>query len=330
MDRKSKLTSKLNLKGNGLELGPLAWPILTRREASIEYVDHATTAELRNLYKHDAGVPNEQIVDVDFALSGRPLTETVGSKKFDYVLASHVIEHVPDIIGWLQEINNILKPGGILSLAIPDKRYTFDIDRNVTRSADILAAHIDKNTSAATSAVYDHFRNYRSKVDPAQVWDGQLYLSEEAGPHRYSIKESYDFCIANKLGREYIDTHIFVFTPASFFEALRDLIELSMLPFKVAFFYDTAEGGIEFIVGLKKIPSKTSKSAILSSIPELHTVQMERQLQSRIDELSQEVDMSKLLLAASESRFSNVTGSFSWRITKPLRLLGRLLRTLSK
>jgi len=330
MDRKTKLTSGLNLKGDGLELGPLAWPILTRAEASIEYVDHATTHELRRLYRGDRGVPNAQIVDVDFALSGRPLPVAVGNKRFDYVLASHVIEHVPDVIGWLGEINTILKPGGILSLAIPDKRYTFDIDRDVSRPADIIAAHVDRNIKAGSAAVYDHFRNYRSKVDPVQAWEGKLYLTEEAGPHRYSVKESYDFCIANQTGGRYIDTHISVFTPASFFAVIKELIELSLFPFKVAYFYDTAENGIEFIVGLQKATPKTTKATLLKSIPVLPAVQPVRQIQSELDKLVRELESQKLLLAASEARVEALTRTYSWRLTKPLRLLARVKRSLTK
>jgi len=46
--------------------------------------------------------------------------------RFDYCLASHVIEHIPNPIAFFQSIAHLLKPGGVLSLAVPDKRYTFD------------------------------------------------------------------------------------------------------------------------------------------------------------------------------------------------------------
>jgi predicted SAM-dependent methyltransferase len=35
------------------------------------------------------------------------------------VIASHVIEHTPDLVTWLAEIRAILQPNGTLRLAIP-------------------------------------------------------------------------------------------------------------------------------------------------------------------------------------------------------------------
>ena len=47
-------------------------------------------------------------------------------EKFDYVVASHVLEHMQDIIGFFQDISGIMKPGGKLCIIYPDKRYCFD------------------------------------------------------------------------------------------------------------------------------------------------------------------------------------------------------------
>ncbi len=51
----------------------------------------------------------------------------------DLLVASHVIEHVPDLITWLREIASVLKPTGQARLAIPDRRYTFDLLRVETQ-----------------------------------------------------------------------------------------------------------------------------------------------------------------------------------------------------
>ncbi|MCY7273284.1 MAG: class I SAM-dependent methyltransferase [Phormidesmis sp. CAN_BIN44] len=68
-----------------------------------------------------------KIVDVDYVWGEKSLIDLLETEApLDYVIASHVIEHVPDFIGWLSEVRGILKPGGILSLAIPDKRQCLD------------------------------------------------------------------------------------------------------------------------------------------------------------------------------------------------------------
>ncbi|MEX3900116.1 methyltransferase domain-containing protein [Paraburkholderia sp. BR10954] len=49
--------------------------------------------------------------------------------KFDYVIASHVIEHVLDLVGWVHSLLAALKHAGRIVLAVPDRRYTFDYVR---------------------------------------------------------------------------------------------------------------------------------------------------------------------------------------------------------
>lgn len=48
--------------------------------------------------------------------------ETHGPASFDYVLARHVIEHVPDPRGFLQAIGRVLKPGGVVRIDTPNSR----------------------------------------------------------------------------------------------------------------------------------------------------------------------------------------------------------------
>ena len=57
---------------------------------------------------------------VDYVWGDRTLVEAVGQGVyFDYLVASHVVEHVPDMIGWFGEIPAVLKAGGVLSLVFP-------------------------------------------------------------------------------------------------------------------------------------------------------------------------------------------------------------------
>src|SRR3954469_246806 len=114
---------------SGVEIGPLTRPLVRRREGRIFYIDHLPTEDLRKKYAYQHHIDVDKIVDVDFVWGERKLSECVGGRRFEYCIASHVIEHVPDLIGWLAEIDDILAPGGILSLIIPDSRYTFDILR---------------------------------------------------------------------------------------------------------------------------------------------------------------------------------------------------------
>ena len=74
---------------------------------------------------------------VDIVDDGERL-ETIGDLTQDFVIANHFIEHSQNPIGAIENMLRVLKHGGILYLAVPDKRYTFDIDRPVTTIEHLL------------------------------------------------------------------------------------------------------------------------------------------------------------------------------------------------
>ncbi len=139
MERAEKLLALLLLdKQKGLEIGPLASLIVLKSQGDVRYLDYRTTADLKQRYANDPAVTQEKIMEIDYALEGKSLSKTVGDDvPFDYVIASHVIEHLPNAIGWMQDVSSILKPGGVLALAIPDMRYTFDINRPLSSPGGI-------------------------------------------------------------------------------------------------------------------------------------------------------------------------------------------------
>ncbi len=121
----------------GLEIGALHNPRLPVGHRNSYFVDRATADELRVKYAEDPAMTahTAEIVDVDYVWRpGTRLRDAVGADApFDFVVASHLIEHIPNPIGWFQQVAEILRPGGIISLVVPDKRFCFDARRDVTR-----------------------------------------------------------------------------------------------------------------------------------------------------------------------------------------------------
>jgi hypothetical protein len=108
-------------------------------------------------YATHVGFDVEAIVPIDYVTYGS-IHDTVGPDiPFDYVIASHVIEHVPDVIGWLCDIRSVLRDDGVLSLAIPDHRRCFDALRSPTVTADLIHAHLRKPTVPSPRQVFDHY-----------------------------------------------------------------------------------------------------------------------------------------------------------------------------
>ena len=268
-DRSTKLIGMLDLgRQQGLEIGPLAQPVVDKHLAKVSYLDRVSTAELREKYASGTTVCPEKIVLVDYVTDGRALSETVGGREFDYVIASHVVEFVPDLIGFLKEIADILRVYGFLSLAISDKRYTFDYFRNDTVLADLLDAHLRCLRHPSSRQVFDYLANARN-VSCLDAWIGPL-LKQQA-PRAHTIAEAWEKARLVAESNQYLDCHCQVFTPISFFDLLRGLFELGLIDFKVSQFWTTAPNECEFFVILRRISpehdGETKRSIQLESLP---------------------------------------------------------------
>jgi SAM-dependent methyltransferase len=294
----------------GLELGPLHSPVVSKQEANITYVDHLSTEGLKKKYSGHP-VPGDQIVPIDYVLKGS-LRETLKGKKFDYVIASHVIEHIPDTVRWLQDVASVLKPGGILSLVVPDKRFTFDVMRNESRPADVIGAYLDKHTRASSATMFDFVSEARDKIDATKVWANPRadYSKKPQNP----LSKVMADCERNLKPGEYVDSHCFVFTPYSFFVIVRKLIELDLFDYEVVYFCDTEPNQLEFYVSLRKTKSPRAKK--LKSLPKPMEPKAPRELETENEEL--------------RAQIQNLLMSTSWRVTKPLRTLVAAARSILK
>ncbi|MEJ0047477.1 MAG: methyltransferase domain-containing protein [Rhodospirillales bacterium] len=154
--RVEKLLGGLDVANTrGLEIGALATPLLRPPDANIRFVDHADQATLQAEYADDPAVPTDQIVAVDAVWGERTLAECFPGERFDYVIACHVIEHVPNLIGWLAEIAAVLRPNGRLILAVPDRRYTYDLLRRETTLSDLIDHHFRAARRPTPGQVFD-------------------------------------------------------------------------------------------------------------------------------------------------------------------------------
>jgi predicted SAM-dependent methyltransferase len=252
MTRKQKLLSGIELAvARGIEIGPLASPVIRKDESEIRYVDYADQDALRRRYADDPNVDVANIVTVDAVWGERTLKECfVGEPPFDYVIASHVIEHVPDVIGWLQEITAVLRPGGLLALAIPDKRYTFDYLRQPTRTCELLDAWLRGNRRPMPAQLFD-FNVNAVEVDLVAAWDGTLNVNELK--HYANEQFALERAMESVHDGKYLDAHCWVFTPASLFDLLAGLMRLDLLRYRFERFFPTERYTNEFILVLKRI-----------------------------------------------------------------------------
>ncbi|MEI8125939.1 MAG: methyltransferase domain-containing protein [Parachlamydiaceae bacterium] len=296
-------------RGVGLEIGPLMAPIVTKDAAKrVYYLDHMSQKDLIEKYGHEPMVDTSKIEPVDFVVDKKSLKSSVGNMKFDYIVASHVIEHMPDLISWLQEVEEILKIGGVLALAIPDKRYTFDISRRTSTVNEVMVSYFDKLHHSSNVMMYDYYREYRHDVDSQKAWSEKDYVSTLN--RRWTKQEAINAYEDNKAGK-YLDCHCFTFTPYSFIEILRELITEKLVNLEVVNFIETIKNDMEFHISLRKVSSKESIKSRIDSLPKV--INYERQeMKLELEEAHEEIELHKQKIVKLEN-------SNSWKLTKPLR-----------
>jgi len=338
MERRDKLLSGLDLSvSRGVEIGPLNKPTVRKDEGAILYVDYTDTDSLRAKYEEDPTVNTEEIVEIDAVWGAQTLAECIGHQRVDYVVSSHVVEHVPDLIAGLEEIESILKPGGSLRLAVPDRRFTFDYLRRESRLCDIVNAYLLKSRTPLPIAILDYFLSVR-RVDQQAAWNGKLPAELPRVPG-HDLKGGMGVATDQIKNGTYHNIHCWVFTPRSFAELFAEAAAEGLIHFGCEAVYDTEPGQLEFFTVLKQCEDReqTAESwrRAASSVVELKsTSERNAELNAAARAAaSDEILSLRLSLAQKEEELSgtkqtlaSVLSSRSWRITELLRSLRSAFR----
>ncbi|NJO33618.1 MAG: hypothetical protein HC869_11210 [Rhodospirillales bacterium] len=160
------------------------------------------------------------IPEIDIVTKGQLISHVLEPDSVDYVIASHVWEHVPDFLGWLESNLIVLRPGGRMAVAYPDKRYTFDMCRRSSSLSDVLAAYIEKRTRPTITQLSDYLLNVVS-VTPQDAWSGATNRENAKTIHAQNsivqlLRE------ADKSGR-YVDAHCWVFEDLEMLQILENV-----------------------------------------------------------------------------------------------------------
>lgn len=247
MTREEILLEGIDAAKPGVEIGPGFRPLAPKASGySTKTVDYTTAENLKVKYANQ-GVDVSRIEEVDVIWNEGQLSDLFGQDQVDWILASHVLEHVPDLIGFLQSCEKILKVGGVLSLAIPDKRYCFDCRRQVSS----LSRIIDVHEAGAARQTLGACMEYYLKVC---LQDGALAWNQGEEGIKIPLHSLAELRNAAEKTRKGIilDIHNWVFTDQTFFESIQDLQSLGFIKLKIKTFVGTK--GHEFFIQLEKKP----------------------------------------------------------------------------
>ncbi|MGC2424735.1 MAG: hypothetical protein WA666_10355 [Nitrospirota bacterium] len=245
MSRRENALKYISKKGPGLEIGPSINPLASKKDGyNVHIIDHASREQLLDKYK-DHNVNLENIEEVDFVWRGESYAELTGRKNYyEWIIAAHLIEHVPDLIGFLKDCDGVLKEDGVISLVIPDKRYCFDHFRPVSGISKIIDSHINKNNSHTPGTIVEQILNAVSK-DGKIAWDRDNFGA-------YNLRNPLSAAQGALQSRDtgYSDRHAWVFVPHSFRLIIHDLFCLGLIPFQEVYFSPTE--GCEFYMTLSR------------------------------------------------------------------------------
>lgn len=212
------------IRGRGIEIGGLHNPLWLPPWAHVTYVDRLTEAELRRHYPELSALP---LVKVDLIDDGEKLAKFEPSTQ-DFIIANHFLEHTQDPIGTIRRHLEVLRPGGILFLAVPDKRFTFDKGRPETEFAHVLRDHLD-----------------------GPQWSYDEHLREFAALVIGQSGEELEATVSGFKATNY-SIHFHVWSRSSLREFLDCLLVDVRLPMKIVAFVDNTQRGGENICIIRR------------------------------------------------------------------------------
>lgn len=225
-----------------LEIGPFFSPVL--KGESISYFDVMDSDGLRRRAK-DLGHPLENVpAHIHFVSGDGDLTAIVA--QFDLVLSSHCIEHQPNLVRHLNEVRDLLAPGGVFALIVPDRRYCFDALMAPSTIAEVLEASLEDRRLHRPASVIEHLA-LTTHNDPARHWRGD---HGDVGDPAARARKALEVWRLHE-GR-YVDVHAWRFDPRSFAVICETLFEMDLSPLRVARVYDTPYGAMEFCAALER------------------------------------------------------------------------------
>jgi SAM-dependent methyltransferase len=207
------------LHGSGIEVGALNEPLRLPESVEVTYVDRLGIDQLREEFPEfaDRALVAPDVVDDGEALGSFP------DGTLDFVAANHFIEHCENPIGTLQNHLRVVVPGGVVFLAVPDKRRTFDVSRPLTTAEHLLRDH----RHGAAGSRWDHYLEYARLTDR---------VPEPHDRARYLLERGYRI-------------HFHVWTPQTFAEFLSLCHDEISIPFTVD---EVQQNDFEFIVVLHR------------------------------------------------------------------------------
>ncbi len=223
------MISSAFLTGVGIEVGALHNPLPVHSDVTVRYVDRM---DKPSLYEQYPELSQYKLVDVDFVDDGETLL-TFTENSQDFIIANHFLEHCEDPISTLKAFFRVLRTGGVVFLALPDKRFTFDKNRQRTCLEHLIRDYLEGSGISR----FEHFREWTKFVEPQF---GRVYATKEEIESR-----------AHELMNQNYSIHYHVWEPIDVNDMLRYCADKQGVPLVIEYFLHNDD---EMIFILRKKP----------------------------------------------------------------------------
>lgn len=223
-----------HLRGDGIEIGPLASPLWLPPGTRVTYVDKFPWQRLCEL---NPDVPAEQIRHPELVCDTASL-DPIPDASCDFVVACHLLEHAHDPIRALLAWHRVLRPGGLALCILPDARYTFDRGRQLTSLEHLLWDYENAGSELKRLSDLFHIAECNLNMHPTLDHASAVDLA------RRILDESYD-------------THFHVWTYQTFARQLEALIAEHGLPFAVR--ESACDETVEMLFLLEALPGTAGR-----------------------------------------------------------------------
>lgn len=313
-----------------LEFGPLNWPMVSKSDfPNAYYADIRNSDDIKKLYAGNdylestgVQIDTDSIVDIDYVVKGAYKKTFKVVEKFDVIVLSHVIEHIPDIVNFFQEVTDLLKKNGKLVIIYPDARYCFDHFRNGTTFVDAYNTYAEKKMNY--SAVFDFVNNVVHENDPKFFWNDKTQNDILPTTDFSKVMQAYKNAKNDTLPD---DIHFWPFADYQFVKFLYDLDRAGLSNFEIDEFYETQENTQEFMTILRTKSSKAiDKTTYSSLLNKLNPVSKEIEYRHQNAKLNSDVQELKLEYTRLLNELSAVYSSKRWKYTAKLAEIKHMVR----
>jgi hypothetical protein len=252
-----------------LEIAPLFVPLLKQGENVIN-IDVETREAILEKYssmedswpkKHWPDDWESHLCNIHYVWKGEPYPELI-KERFMWVVGSHVIEHTPDVISWLNDLYDMLHVNGEIRMIVPDMRFNWDRMRSPTELCDLIGNYIHKKKKPTFDLYFEQvlLAPKSAHLSSRELWNLPPF-EHKIGRENVlctieEIKEAFGYTERAHDRSEkgsYEDAHVNKWTPSIFASQMNTLYDMGLVKLKLVNVVPTAVNDAEFYVTMKKM-----------------------------------------------------------------------------